>query len=95
MHSLADFIRVYDDALTPDFCSQLINGFERATDLQRRNGRGVREGLSGMTGNCHVPKKLQAKSMAGAVHAATVARRDVSIASARNAHGPARDDAER
>ena len=55
----------------------------------------IADGFEWPTGNCHVPKKLQAKSMAGAVHAATVARRDVSIASARNAHGPARDDAER
>jgi hypothetical protein len=45
VNSLADFIRVYDGALAPDFCSRLINGFEQATDLQRRNGRGVREGL--------------------------------------------------
>ena len=45
MHSLADYIRIYDDALAPDFCAQLIAGFEQQAELQRRNGRGVRAGL--------------------------------------------------
>lgn len=45
MHSLADYIRVYDDALTPDFCAHLIAGFEQTTALQARNGKGVRAGL--------------------------------------------------
>ena len=45
MHALADYIRVYDDALSPDFCTRLIDGFEQTTALQMRNGKGVREGL--------------------------------------------------
>ncbi len=45
MHALADYIRVYDEALTADFCARLIAGFEQASALQKRNGRGVREGL--------------------------------------------------
>ena len=40
----------------------------------------IANGFEWPRGNCHVQRKLQAKSMAGAVHAATVARRDVSIA---------------
>lgn len=45
MKALADYIRVYDDALTPDFCAQLVAGFEQMADSQRRNGRGIRPGL--------------------------------------------------
>lgn len=45
MQALADYIKVYDEALSADFCSRLVVGFEHATDMQRRNGRGVREGL--------------------------------------------------
>lgn len=45
MHALADYIRVYDAALTPDFCARLIAGFEETTALQLRNGKGVRAGL--------------------------------------------------
>ena len=45
MHALADYIRVYDDALPVGFCEQLIAGFENTKQLQKRNGRGVREGL--------------------------------------------------
>ncbi len=45
MHALADYIRVYDEALTADFCDRLIAGFEQASAMQKRNGRGVREGL--------------------------------------------------
>ena len=44
MHALADYIRVYDDALAPDFCARLIAGFEQTTALQMRNGMGVRAG---------------------------------------------------
>jgi hypothetical protein len=40
----------------------------------------IANGFEWPRGNCHVQRKLQAKSMVGAVHAATVARRDVSIA---------------
>ena len=45
MHSLADYIRVYDDALTADFCSRLVAGFEQAIAEQFRNGRGVHDAL--------------------------------------------------
>ncbi len=45
MHALADYIRVYDNALTTDFCARLIAGFEESTALQVRNGKGVRAGL--------------------------------------------------
>ena len=45
MHLLSDYIRIYDDALAPDFCARLVAGFEETTALQVRNGRGVRPGL--------------------------------------------------
>lgn len=45
MHTLSDFIRVYDEALTADFCGRLVAGFEQAVALQKQNGRGIREGL--------------------------------------------------
>lgn len=45
MHDLRHYIRVYDDALPRDFCKQLVAGFEQTVEAQRRNGRGVREGL--------------------------------------------------
>lgn len=45
MHNLKDYIQVYDGALEEGFCANLIDGFERMTDLQRRNGRGIRPGL--------------------------------------------------
>lgn len=45
MQALADYIRVYDNALDSKFCANLIDGFERMTTLQSRNGRGVRAGL--------------------------------------------------
>jgi len=45
MLDLRDCIRIYDDALPRDFCARLVDGFEQTIDAQRRNGRGVREGL--------------------------------------------------
>jgi prolyl 4-hydroxylase len=45
MPELSDLIRVYDDALAPDFCARLVSGFEQTRALQVRNGRGVRPGL--------------------------------------------------
>lgn len=42
---LADYIRVYDNALPAHFCAQLIQGFQENVDAQRINGRGVRAGL--------------------------------------------------
>jgi prolyl 4-hydroxylase len=45
MQALADYIRVYDDDLTPDFCARLVGGFEQTRALQVRNGRGMRAGL--------------------------------------------------
>jgi hypothetical protein len=44
---LADYIRVYDDALPRPFCAQLIDGFERMGAEQRRSGRDVLPGLEG------------------------------------------------
>ena len=45
MKALADYIRVYDDALPAEFCAKLVAGFEQMAEAQRRNGRGVRAGL--------------------------------------------------
>jgi 2-oxoglutarate-Fe(II)-dependent oxygenase superfamily protein len=45
VQTLAECIRVYDDALSAQFCSGLIAGFEENADLLGANGRGVREGL--------------------------------------------------
>ncbi|WP_159015503.1 2OG-Fe(II) oxygenase [Cognatiluteimonas profundi] len=45
MHALKDYIRVYDNALEDGFCANLVAGFEQMTELQRRNGRGIRPGL--------------------------------------------------
>ncbi len=45
MHSLADYIRVYDDALTADFCGRLVAGFEQSIAEQFRNGPGVHGAL--------------------------------------------------
>jgi prolyl 4-hydroxylase len=45
MQALADYIRVYDDVLAPDFCARMIAGFEEGIAIQTRNGRGVRAGL--------------------------------------------------
>jgi hypothetical protein len=43
--ALADYVRVYDDALPARFCAQLVQDFEQAAAQQFRNGRGVRAGL--------------------------------------------------
>lgn len=45
MHNLADYIRVYDDALTADFCGRLVAGFEQSIAEQFRNGRDVHDAL--------------------------------------------------
>ena len=45
MRDLTDYIRYYDGALPVAFCQQLIDGFNQNVDAQRRNGRGVRDGL--------------------------------------------------
>jgi hypothetical protein len=42
---LDQFIRVYDDVLTPQLCKSLAQSFEKAAQFQRRNGAGVAEGL--------------------------------------------------
>lgn len=47
MHALADYIRVYNGALAPAFCSKLVSAFEQTVERHVRNGRGVREGLEG------------------------------------------------
>jgi hypothetical protein len=45
MNALEHYIRVYDDALEPGFCANLIAGFEQMSELQRQNGKGIRPGL--------------------------------------------------
>ena len=47
MHALADYIRVYDDALPAQLCASLVAGFEHAAEAQVRNGRELRTELSG------------------------------------------------
>lgn len=42
---LRHYLRVYDDALDPGFCRQLIGSFDNATGLQSRNGGQARAGL--------------------------------------------------
>ena len=42
---LQNYIRVYDNALEAGFCEQIIAHFERMTELQRPNGKGIRPGL--------------------------------------------------
>jgi len=46
-HDLRRFIRSYDDALSAEFCTQMIDSFHRLARFQTRNGRGVRAGLEG------------------------------------------------
>lgn len=43
--SLADFVRVYDDALPPALCRQMIDSFDALARFQRVNGRSARAGL--------------------------------------------------
>lgn len=45
VRELAHYVRVYDGALEPRFCSQLVAGFEQTAPAHFRNGRGVRTGL--------------------------------------------------
>lgn len=45
MKALADYIRVYDDALPAAFCRQLIDAFEASAQFQQPNGRGIRPAL--------------------------------------------------
>ncbi|TQM17541.1 2-oxoglutarate-Fe(II)-dependent oxygenase superfamily protein [Pseudoxanthomonas sp. 3HH-4] len=45
MKALADYIRIYDDALPAAFCQQLIDGFESSAQFQAPNGRGYRPAL--------------------------------------------------
>lgn len=42
---LADYIRVYDDALPRDFCTRLIAAFQQSPAMQVRRERGWRAGL--------------------------------------------------
>jgi hypothetical protein len=46
MQALADYIRVYDDALPADFCARLVGGFEQNIEAQIRNGRAIRSELA-------------------------------------------------
>lgn len=44
---LRDYVRWYDDALSPAFCEQVISAFGRATAQHVRRERGWRAGLEG------------------------------------------------
>lgn len=44
---LNHYVRWYDNALTAEFCQQLIDGFEQMSGAHAQNGRGVRAGLEG------------------------------------------------
>lgn len=45
LHDLRHYIRVYDDALEPSLCAQMIAAFASLEKHQVRNGRGMRRGL--------------------------------------------------
>jgi hypothetical protein len=45
LHDLRHYIRVYDDALDPPLCTDMIKAFDSLKSHQVRNGRGVRAGL--------------------------------------------------
>lgn len=40
-------IQVFDGAMTPEFCAQMIDSFDRMKHLQVPNGRGYKRGLDG------------------------------------------------
>ena len=40
-------IQVFDGAMTPEFCAQMIESFDRMKHLQVPNGRGYKRGLDG------------------------------------------------
>jgi len=40
-------VQVYDGALTPEFCAQMVDAFNRTTQLHVPNGRGLVAGLEG------------------------------------------------
>jgi prolyl 4-hydroxylase len=44
-NELSSFIKVYDNAFTPEFCQLMRRNFETLSRFHARNGRGVREGL--------------------------------------------------
>jgi hypothetical protein len=45
VRDLHNYVRVFDGALDPAFCTQLIGSFEQSPQLQVPNGRGYRAGL--------------------------------------------------
>jgi prolyl 4-hydroxylase len=47
--SLHSYVRCYDAALTPDFCVQMVNEFERSSHLHATNGRGHHPGIKDST----------------------------------------------
>ena len=46
MTRLSHFVRTYDHALSPEFCSQIIVYFENEPSAQERNGKTFRSGLA-------------------------------------------------
>ena len=44
--SLNHYIRTYENALSADFCAQVVEHFESEPDKQKRNGKAFRAGLS-------------------------------------------------
>ena len=42
---LRHYIRIYDDGLELALCQQMIESFQSLARFQKRNGRGLREGL--------------------------------------------------
>lgn len=47
IHDLRRYIRWYDDAISPEFCAQMIDSFRSLSRFHTRNGRGIRPGLEG------------------------------------------------
>jgi prolyl 4-hydroxylase len=46
MHDrLTRYVQVFDDAMSPAFCAQMVAGFQQMEKLQTPNGRGHRAGL--------------------------------------------------
>jgi 2-oxoglutarate-Fe(II)-dependent oxygenase superfamily protein len=43
--SLRNYVQVFDNALAPEFCKQMIDSFEQMHAAQTPNGRGYRAGL--------------------------------------------------
>jgi hypothetical protein len=44
-NQLTNFVRTYDNAISPEFCASVVDLFERDTHRQKRNGGNIRAGL--------------------------------------------------